>query len=164
MDDGTTAGWAEGVGKGKIVNETSMLSLQGTPDVIAYQSDAPGIQDARVEMDITFSSARCQFGLVFRYENESSYAMIYHDDGKWFWENGSGDSGTIESTGSGLLNDGPVHVTMEYEGSQVSVWTDGTLQFSTTISRITNITGKNGLYSCNGSKILIDNIALYPLA
>ena len=151
-------------GAGSILNESGALSLQGTPEILAYHSDAPDMQDARVEMDISLTSAKCQFGLVFRYVNASSYAMIYHDDGEWFWKNGSGESGTIESTGPAILSDGPIHITMEYEGSQISVWTDGKLQFSTAISGITSVTGKNGLYSCNGSKYFVDNVALYPLA
>ena len=157
---GDTTGWLTGTGTGSVSIENATLVVLGSPTYLTY-NDYTSSTDADLVTTIIPGSANCRFGIVFRFVDASNYAMIGYNNGTWFWQNGTGSTGTIESAGPELTKDVPVRIRLSYIGSTISVEVNGTSCFTEDLADLPVAEGKVGFYAMNGGKFTVDDLAIY---
>ena len=109
MSDGAETEWMPGTGSGSVSIENNSLVVLGSPTYLTY-NDNTSSTDAVLVTTVIPGSANCRFGIVFRYVDAANYAIIGYNNGIWFWQNGAGSTGTIESAGPALAKDVPVQI------------------------------------------------------
>ena len=86
--------------------------------------------------------------------------MIGYNNGTWFWQNGTGGTGKLVSTGPALTKDVPAQIRLSYIGSTISVSVDGTSCFTEDLADIPVTEGKVGFYAMNGGKFAVDDLTI----
>jgi len=160
MSGGAETEWMPGTGSGSVSIENNALVVLGSPTYLTY-NDYTSSTDAVLVTTMIPGSANCRFGIVFRYVDAANYAMIGYNNGTWFWQNGTGSTGTIESAGPELTKDVPVCIRLSYIGSTISVEVNGTSCFTEDLADLPVAEGKVGFYAMNGGKFTVDDLAIY---
>lgn len=161
MEDGTTTGWVVGEGNGQVTNVNNTLVVKGKPSCVIYYSETDDIADGALSASVTPTTANCQVGLVFRYVDETQYAMVGYESGQWYWRNGSGGEGVISAAGTGLVKDVPVTIRIAYVGSAVTLWVNDIQIFTDTFAELPTDAGKIGLCCSSGGEFVVDDVAIY---
>ncbi len=157
---GDTAGWLSGTGSGSVSIENNTLVVLGSPTYLTYNDDTSST-DAELVTTMIPGSSNCRFGIVFRYVDAANYAMIGYNNGTWFWQNGTGGTGTLVSAGPELTRDVPAQIRLSYIGSMISVSVNGMSCFTEDLTDLPVTEGKVGFYAMNGGKFSVDDLAIY---
>ena len=160
MSDEEAADWITGTGSGSVSVENNTLVVLGSPSYLIY-NDHTSSTDAVLVATVIPGSANCRFGIVFRYADDSNYAIVGYNNGTWFWQNGAGLTGTIESAGFLLTKDVPVRIRLSYTGSTISVSLNDAPCFIEDLPDLPVTEGKVGFYAMNGGKFAVDDLAIY---
>lgn len=153
-------GWTAGSGSGSISVENKTLVVLGSPSYLVYNENTNST-DAELVTTIIPGSANCRIGIVFRFTDASNYAVIGYNNGDWFWQNGTGGSGSILSAGPQLTKDVPALIRLSYVGSTISLSVNGISCFTEELTDLPVDEGKVGFFAMNGGKFSVDDLAVY---
>ena len=101
-------------------------------------------------------------GFVFRYSDPTTWAFIGYDiNNNWVWVNGAAQYGVITTSGPSIPAGGSIHLKVQYTGSNIIVWVDGTEIFNGSLSNLPTNSGKIGVRNWSTSIGSYDNLQYY---
>jgi len=153
--------WTQTTGTATVAVENGELSVasNGTGNVVIDNNSpntADGIYTVTVKPD---GYSRC--GIALRYSSSTSYCVIaYNINNEWIWWNGSGQSGTVTTSGPSMAA-GSTHILkVQYAGTTFTLWLDGSQFYNGTLSSMPVTAGKTGVINWNNAHTHFDNIRL----
>lgn len=145
------------------------VTFVGSSDRFAsiYDANGPEFKNGIVEADITnldASFAR-RFGILLRSSDYKTNIYVGSGDalGEWYCEsfiNGGSNKWSSTYSGPNFGYGETVHMKVQVQDSTITLWVDGKLIFSTTLSSVPDIAGPVGFVSQRGNTYIIDNLEI----
>ncbi len=150
-------GWNRVIGTGTVSSLSGGLNLNANnSSTVVVDSNSPAKADGVYTFKVTPQNANGRIQAIFRYTDATSWAAIGYDLGTWAWSNGTGQYGNF--TGPALTSGVTYVMKVQFTGTTVTVWVDGTQIYTGALTNIPTAAGQIGLRSWNAGNMLIDDV------
>ncbi|MGG1553462.1 endo-alpha-N-acetylgalactosaminidase family protein [Paenibacillus ferrarius] len=152
------AGWTRVLGTGTVSSVSNGLGIvANNSSTVVVDSNSPAKADGVYTFKVTPQNANGRFQAVFRYSGTSTWAALGYDVGtSWAWTNGSGQYGNF--TGPTLATGTTYNVKIQFTGSTVTLWVDGSQVYTGMIAGLPTGAGQIGFRSWNAGSMLFDDV------